>query len=936
MAGSDVSPAKAVLLAVQLAAAVDLKSFESLVSRFPKPLHKELVLRIILTYLPEIVEASEYVPFLQRLEVGELENDSDFEPTKFGLDELDEVQAKKKVRKLRLLALEPPYDLADEDPSPLIRFIVLRALRVDEHTGIITQLPELLQPFLHLSTYLRTWMISTILPLLRFNYEYHAEGGIPLTIPKFERLDDEAGVKLLLSKTASNEESTESNVGRDLRGLVGPWMYGDTRWKRRKSRLESQPGLQHSTHFDQNPVSNEKCIGWEEVFKWITQQAGNSWRTAVDAIEQWDGPGDVDVGEYGNGSIWLDEDEQQLLERRYARAALASAYLVPEESEDALNGVYRILERLIILMDQDRVPSLPAACSLLMPIFMDEEFPTAKHSLHLRNNLLSEENSLTKPGEVSVQILHALVISAYLCTRIGSGFTVRRAGELALLQDETEQKIEFGKLLINVRNGPKGDDKYWIKLRNEILWLRSWGVEETLEGADASKGKGILGQLSKEFIEAELLTLLLTNTRYTLARSIYEKSPERPLSKKALEDTVIAAAMNAYDNATNPNKTRGGVKKCHDILQAFPDTLSDSLQRHQLESLVNVTHSLENYRLVFKQGENFKPVTLRVHGDPISIIGKVLDQNERSYLKIVDFLAIGRGMVKAGLTMRNVDGSSKEIEEKDLNEQLLIADKRVVSMCIAAALAEDDFETAYSYVVTRLKKIGGPAQSRSPHVDHNVSGLTAEIPPKSIDDWSWMAALEAGKYRRNPNTISPANQVNGSASDNVRHLEQRIECLAQALRLAPKSTLQDILNAYRRCEEELEAAVKLEAEQEALWDTQGDDQFMPGGFQSNAPTKQITTSTNARTNEEAPMSLFDLSRASMARAQTGFSALSRLRGSTESERPQSRELSDSPGQPKVGTRKRDQVKNLAVGGLASGIGWLINAPAPQMEDHDEQ
>lgn len=523
MAGSIVSPAKAILLAVQLAAAVDLTSFESLVSRYPRTLHKELVLRILLTYLPEILETSEYISLLGRLEAGELENDPAFEPTKFGLEELDEVEAKKKARKLRLLPLEPPYDFADEDPSPLIQFLVLRALRIDENTGLITQIPELLQPFLHLSTYLRTWIISTILPLLRFTYEYYTDDGIPLTIPKFERLDDEAGVKLLLSKTANDEEITENTVGRDLRGLVGPWMYGDTRWKRRKSRLESRAGLQHSMHFDQNAISNEKCIGWEEVFKWITQQAGSSWRTAVDAIEQWDGPGDVDVGEYSDGSIWLDEDEQQLLERRYARAALAAAYLISEESEYALNGVYRILERLIKLMDQDRVPSLQAACSLLMPIlFQDEEFPSTKHAQHLRNNLLGEENSLTKPGEISVQILHALVISAYLCTRIGSGFTVRRAGELALLQDETEQKIEFSKLLVNVRNGPKGDDKYWIKLRNEILWLRSWGVEESSEGADASNGKGILGKLSKEYIEAELLTLFLSNTR---THSFYSALP---------------------------------------------------------------------------------------------------------------------------------------------------------------------------------------------------------------------------------------------------------------------------------------------------------------------------------------------------------------------------------------------------------------------------
>jgi hypothetical protein len=60
---------------------------------------------------------------------------------------------------------------------------------------------------------------------------------------------------------------------------------------------------------------------------------------------------------------------------------------------------------------------------------------------------------------------------------------------------------------------------------------------------------------------------------------------------------------------------------------------------------VQVTHAIGDYRLVFKQGEPFKPVALRVHGDPISIIGKVLDQNRRSYTKINEFVGIGQSMV---------------------------------------------------------------------------------------------------------------------------------------------------------------------------------------------------------------------------------------------------------------------------------------------------
>jgi hypothetical protein len=93
--------------------------------------------------------------------------------------------------------------------------------------------------------------------------------------------------------------------------------------------------------------------------------------------------------------------------------------------------------------------------------------------------------------------------------------------------------------------------------------------------------------------------------------------------------------LNQYASIADPSSS----------LKAFPETLIESWEAKQLEHLLDVTHAIGEYRLVFKQGEPFKPVTLRVHGDPISIIGKVLDQNRRSYTKINDFVRISSGMV---------------------------------------------------------------------------------------------------------------------------------------------------------------------------------------------------------------------------------------------------------------------------------------------------
>jgi protein transport protein SEC39 len=43
-------------------------------------------------------------------------------------------------------------------------------------------------------------------------------------------------------------------------------------------------------------------------------------------------------------------------------------------------------------------------------------------------------------------------------------------------------------------------------------------------------------------------------------------------------------------------------------------------------------------------------------------------------------------------------------------------------------------------------------------------------------------------------------------------------------------------------------------------------------------------------------------------------------------------VSRNPGVGQGTIRKRDQLRNAAVGTLASGIGWLINAPPPTLSD----
>jgi hypothetical protein len=310
---------------------------------------------------------------------------------------------------------------------------------------------------------------------------------------------------------------------------------------------------------------------------------------------------------------------------------------------------------------------------------------------------------------------------------------------------------------------------------------------------------------------------------------------------------------------------------------------------------------LSDYRLTLKQGEPFKPVVLRVHSDPISIIDKVLEQNPKAYTRLPEFLEMAANMVRAGITQqaRSIKFNSGT---GDNSKELHRAEKLIIASCIEAALREDDFETAYSYVVSRLE---------TPSSDGDQ------------DEWSWKAALRAGQYIRTERTLLPTHLGIASGNPEIRHLEQRIECLATALRVAPTSQLQEILKTFRRCEEQLDSAINEEAAAEASWAGVGE---VPGAFESQAPqnrqpARNMTATAASRQAEEAPMSLFDLSRATASMASRNFTKLSNLPSLATS-----RALaSPSPSEEAPRVRKRDQLREAATGTLVSGVGWLLGA-----------
>ncbi|KAI4209061.1 MAG: hypothetical protein LQ351_007957 [Letrouitia transgressa] len=325
------------------------------------------------------------------------------------------------------------------------------------------------------------------------------------------------------------------------------------------------------------------------------------------------------------------------------------------------------------------------------------------------------------------------------------------------------------------------------------------------------------------------------------------------------------------------------------------------------------------YSLTLEHGVPFQPVNIRAQKDPLPLIGKILSQNPKSFTKLDDLVEIGQNLVRADL----FEGD-KEPPMGSPDAQLLVARRRVNAMCIEAALAEHDFDTAYSYIMNRISQTPKDAASRPEGVQEDDE-----------NDTSWRAAYLAGQYN-----------LDGRKSLSLRRLEQRMEILSVALFLAPPAKLADILSVWQSCEDEYTALLAKETADEDQWDSKGDHRLsatsFPGGFApslreqdqaANESAAKARSQGSRANHEEAPMGLFDVARG--AAAALGRNAFP-LREATQSGK-QGKVASPSSGGGGGGveshggeerTRKRDMVASAVTGGLASGIGWVIGAPPP--------
>ena len=908
----NLTEAQVILLAIHLTSDANIESLYDLWAQRTDVLKIDLVYRILLSFLPESEAPQKYTPLLKALN----SRSSGCVPLGDSIDiaiaaDLSPSDAHRQVRELHLKRLRNPGADGSTEQVALTSFLIQRAYQIDAATNDLQTILHLIEPFVDQSACLRKWLISNLLPLLRLDYEYYPDARPALSLNDLAQLTGCAGVKTLLQFTG--QDSSRTHVGRDLRAVIGPWISGVNPSKRRK--------LDHTEHEDSSEHSTEEGneVGlstWEDVNEWLLSTSQTNFSLAAKTVLEWGGPCDVDLGGY-------EIPEQHIYDgndiTRYAQTAISIIYSCQAPSEMTLYDCQEVVTKVAQLSGVAR------------PVFEEASIPRQKISIPLsslvgvstasvlHNALLQPENALTIPSPHSIDLITGLLLSIRILQKYKSSISPRAALEICLFGSEDTQMQQVRKVLQQItRSGTSGVD--WRSVREQLNWLQTWGSDKsnTTEQEQSMAPCALFGRIGSLALENEILGALLTANQYDTAVEIYVRTSVQPLSRGALERSIVKAILNSYDNASNGNKTRGGMKRACDILKAFQPHFPQSSSIRELECLVAATHSLSFYHLILDHGVPFQPVRIRVHEDPLSLLGKVLDQNPNAYTQLDDLLSIGRNLVGAGLPVP-IAQSDENAVPTNMESKMSAAEHQITYLAIISALSSNDFDTAYSYILTRLS----PSLTTA---THNSSEL--------VDDTSWRAAYAASRCR--PRSESKL------LAWRIANLSKRMELLSLALTLAPTAEpLSEMLGAWRRGEAEMNRLRSQEAEEESAWDDRGDG-LVPGGFASESREIDIEDTQREREkrasikrtarHEDAPMGLFDVARGAARALGKGAFPLraasspmqikdqikgAQQRGSVEEED----RVSIRSEEQRV--RKRDMVSNMVTGGLVSGLGWVL-------------
>ena len=540
---ADLTSEQCILIAVQLASTTKLNNLRKVITIRPDIFNTEFTLRILLSYLPENLEPTQYVKLIASLATQDAlkrytDDNQDIVQELLNTEaktvaELSPKQARKRVKRLYIIPLEQQrsIEVANGSEDLITRFLIQRVHRIEAETGLLDLVPGLIVPFIDRSEYLKTWFISSVLPLLRLNYEYYPLSSVQTTVAEdaspttagFENMGEAQAVDLLLSRSLSEEsgsrEIKEGNlIGRDLRCLVGPWVYGEGQRKRRKiwrshtrptSNIKHELAVQDAEEGSDQFTQREKRSDWNYAFKWLIMLAKTDLPAVFEAVREWNGPEDVDLGEYAASKLYTQKNKLQLLRQKYIEVSLASICMATSTSKDTVACAHGLLMRVTTMLDYDPVPGLSADIRNLPSAQGEnvEELVISPVDLQAET-LLAMESSLNVAKKHVITFLVNIIFSANIFTLLNHAMSIRGAVALHSFAAEKEQLSVLQQVLQSLAQGKQRTADEWDDVRAYVTWLWSWNSIKY--GREQYHGGGVLGKISREELGIQILKILLS------------------------------------------------------------------------------------------------------------------------------------------------------------------------------------------------------------------------------------------------------------------------------------------------------------------------------------------------------------------------------------------------------------------------------------------
>ncbi|GAA5983715.1 hypothetical protein JCM5350_000680 [Sporobolomyces pararoseus] len=457
-----------------------------------------------------------------------------------------------------------------------------------------------------------------------------------------------------------------------------------------------------------------------------------------------------------------------------AKIAIASLYGSPSTDEPSIVAMGKIFECLPAFSDTTSSPSSD------IDLFSLATSPSSDFS---SPKTIFSALSSASPASLSYSLdlldLHLSQLETF--SRYSSPTPL--SWFLTSHHSESAQRAWATRLARTAASGGGGHRGNAAEFESEDEWM---GLGEVLrdltdsqgEERDGSGKKG-MGKAFWLLKEDEVWKIffggLLGAGRFSLAQSLFNPSSSKaPLEPHVVEDLVVSASREFYDNAEEGNMNRGDMKLAFDCLSAAPQTPRIRQERDFIEA----TSRLCSFRLDSRPGIPVTPIEIRHSTDRLSFISRLLSINEDAF--------------------RHPDMILEMVNKLGYRGDRL-AEVRTLSMLSDAAMSARDFERAAEMcermveVVEKMKKVAGKGKERRPDsisvpssFGNTPSSSTLDLPPSDeAASFAWKSCLQLGK------------------NTNFENWSRRMEVLGQALVLCPPDQIASILPVWTETEKEV-------------------------------------------------------------------------------------------------------------------------------------